>query len=528
MYLYRQWLCNKENMMGVLRFNGLVVLAAVSVAGLYAADDIRLANAVQNQDSATVRELLKQHVDVNAMQPDGMTALIWAAHNDDLETADALVKAGANVKALNRYGVQAIGEAAANGSAPMVELLLKAGADPNTELTEGETILMAASRTGNEAVVKTLLDHNARVNAKEGWHGETALMWAAGENHAGVVKLLVEHGADVNAQATHLIYPDMKKGPATVFSSYPPGGLTVLMEAARENAMEAAQALIAAGAKVDQRDPNGLSAMVIAAANTHWDMANLLLEHGADPSDGSLWQAVEMRDSTHIIHASSNHADTLSSLDYIKALLAHGAKPDSMLPHALPAKKALGGQPGAPIDATPLYRAAKSADLPVMQQLLEKGADARHAGKNGSTPLMSAAQSGVVGAGGTSGEQAAPEEDLIAAIKLCMEYGADINAADATGQTALHLAASKGSDRIVEYLAKHGAKLDAKDKRDRTPLDVAMGVGGGPAAVGGGVTRNVEAHESTAALLRKLMGVPEEAKSGDGKKPAEPKEVAQK
>jgi ankyrin repeat protein len=275
--------------------------------------------------------------------------------------------------------------------------------------------------------------------------------------------------------------------------------------------------------------------MVIAAANGHWDIANLLLEKGADPNDGSLWQAVETRDSVHIVRAASNHAENTSSIDFIKALLAKGAKADSELPNALPAKKALGGQAGAPADATPLWRAAKSADLEVMQLLLEKGADANKAGKNGSTPLMSAAQVGEA-AGGTSDERPASTADLIKAIRLCMEYGGDVNAADSTGMTPLLLAASKGSDEIVEYLATHGAKLDAKDKRGRTAVEIALGKNpGGPAA--GGVARATP-HESTAALLRKLQGLPaEDAKSDDksttteksgDKKPAEPKEVAAK
>jgi ankyrin repeat protein len=307
------------------------------------------------------------------------------------------------------------------------------------------------------------------------------------------------------------------------------------MEAARENSVEAAQALLDGGANADERDPNKLSAMVIAAANAHWDMANLLLEKGGDPNDGSLWQAVETRDSVHVIHAASNHADTLTSMDFIKALLAKGAKPDSLLPNALPAKKALGGQAGAPADATPLWRAAKSADLEVMALLLEKGADASKTGKNGSTPLMSAAQAGDVSGGGTSDERSAPPADLIKAIKLCMEYGADVNAADSTGMTPLLLAASRGSDEIVEYLATHGAKLDAKDKRGRTAIDIALGKN---ATAGAGGAGRVTPHESTAALLRKLQGLPaEDAKAdenkdttqkSDDKKPVEPKEVAEK
>jgi ankyrin repeat protein len=518
------------------RSNCLLIVVSITAGMLCAADDLRLVNAVQVQDTTSIKTLLSQHIDVNAMQPDGMTALIWAAHNDDIDTVTALIKAGANVKLTNKDGIPALYEAAVNGDPAMVELLLKAGADANTTVSDGQTMLMTASRTGNVAVVKMLLDHGAKVNAIEGWHGENALIWAAAENHAAVVKLLIERGADPNANATHLIYPPMKKLAGDVFSPYPPGGLTPLMEAARQNALEAAQALVEGGAKVDDRDPENASAMVIAAANTHWDLANYLLEHGADPNDGSIWMAAEERDSVQTIHASSNHEETLTSLDFIKNLLAKGAKTDSLLTKALTAKKALGGNTVAPIDATALWRAARSADLELMQLLLDHGADVNKASRNDSTPLMSAAQAGSLGGGaGNRDEHSATDADLIKAIRLCMEYGGDVNAADSTGMTPLLLAASKGSDQIVQYLATHGARLDAKDKRGRTAIEVALNKGG-PALDANGHSL---VHENTAALLRKLQGLPaEDAKTGekpameksnaDDRKSAEPKEVAGK
>src|SRR5437763_1526482 len=89
-----------------------------------------LADAMEKLDRAAIRTLLKKRADVNAAQPDRMTALHWAAYQDDLESARLLVKAGANVKAENRYGVTPLSLACANGSTELVELLLAAGADP--------------------------------------------------------------------------------------------------------------------------------------------------------------------------------------------------------------------------------------------------------------------------------------------------------------------------------------------------------------------------------------------------------------
>jgi ankyrin repeat protein len=478
----------------------LHILALVPVLGMVAAGaDTRLADAAQNGDTATVRTLLQQHVDVNAPQIDGATALLWAAHNDDVAAAEMLIRAGANANAANRYGISPIAEAATNGSAAMTELLLKAGADANTTLPEGDTVLMLASRTGNVAVVQALLDHKAEVNAKEGWHGETALMWAAGENHADVVSLLIAHGADPNAQATHLEYPDMKKGPAQVMSSYPSGGLTVLMEAARQDAIEAAKALLKGGVDPNRKDPDGHSALTIAIANAHFDLADLLIENGADPSDGSLVEAVDVRNSD-ILRAANNRVDQKNVMDIIQALLAHGAKPDSTMPSSMPNKKAFGGGPSVPSDSTAFYRAAKSADLTVMRLLIDKGADAKHALKDGATPLMASAGLGGRGPAGGGEDSGPTEAEMIDAIKLCLDHGADINAVDGTGMTALHGAAQKGKDQVVQFLADHGAKLDLRDKRGRTALDVANGVTGGVAFA------RPTVHESTVALLRKLMG----------------------
>ncbi len=465
--------------------------------------DTKLADAVQNGDIATVRALLKQHVDVNAPQADGMTPLLWASHNDDTAAADLLLKAGANVKLANRYGILPISEAATNGSAQMLELLIKAGADPNTALPEGDTPLMLASRTGNAAAVKVLLDHHADPNTKEGWHGETALMWAAGENHPDVVKMLAAAGADVNAQATHLQYANMKKVDAGVFSSYPAGGLTALIEAVRENAYDSAAALLDAGANPNQKDASEMTPLIVAITNAHWDMANLLLDKGADPNDGSMFQIVEVRNADQVVRAATNRPDKTTLIDVLNSLLAHGANPDSKLAKSFPAHKALGGAPGAPLDATGFYRAAKASDLEVMNILLAKGANPNIVLKDGSTPLMAAAGIGHRGGAGGAPKEA-PDADIITAVRMCLYYGDDINAADATGMTALHAAAQLGNNTTVQYLVAHGAKMDLKDKRNRTPLDIANGAAGGTQP-----GQRSDPHPATAALLRKLQGLPE-------------------
>src|SRR5262245_43890613 len=132
------------------------MLMLLSAAGFGAPADLRLVEAVRNGDRGAVRKLMP-NVDVNSAQPDGATALAWAAHNDDEESAELLIRAGANVNAANEYGATPLSLACTNGSAAMVEKLLKAGAEANAALLSGETVLMTCARTGDADAVKALV-----------------------------------------------------------------------------------------------------------------------------------------------------------------------------------------------------------------------------------------------------------------------------------------------------------------------------------------------------------------------------------
>src|SRR4051812_40748691 len=131
-----------------------VLAATIGLSG--ASTDLRLVEAVKSRNTEAIRSLLRGGVDVNAPQPDGATALHWAAHNDDQAAADLLIRAGANLNATNELGATPLWIAAAQGSAVMVATLLQAGANPNVALDEGETPLMAAARTGTVDAVKLL------------------------------------------------------------------------------------------------------------------------------------------------------------------------------------------------------------------------------------------------------------------------------------------------------------------------------------------------------------------------------------
>ena len=102
-----------------------------------------LADAVQHGDTQAIQALLNKKVDVNAPQPDGATALHWAAYRSDAESAAALIRAGADVNAKNRYGVTPLALAADEGNPAVLDILLKAGAKPNDPINfanSGETL----------------------------------------------------------------------------------------------------------------------------------------------------------------------------------------------------------------------------------------------------------------------------------------------------------------------------------------------------------------------------------------------------
>ncbi len=174
-------------------------ILCATVLMMAAADDVRVANAAMKGDKDAVRALVKQAVDVNAAQGDGMTALHWAALNNDAELAQMLLYAGANVRATTRIGgYTPLFMAAKGGAAPVIDALLKAGADPKTKGTDGLTALMMAAMAGNRESVRLLLEHGADVDAKESEHGQTPLIFAAAFDRPDVIEELARHGADLN------------------------------------------------------------------------------------------------------------------------------------------------------------------------------------------------------------------------------------------------------------------------------------------------------------------------------------------
>lgn len=463
----------------------IVVLSIASVAGAQQKSSA-LAEAAKNRDKQAVRALLNQRADVNTSRPDGTTALHWAAHWDDLEIVDLLIRAGAAVNATDDHGVTPLLLAAENGNAAIVERLLGAGANPNAVLPTGETVLMTAARTGNAEVVKALLARGADVNAKENTQGQTALMWAASEKNLAVVRTLLEHGADIHTRSGST------------------NGFTALYFAAREGSLDIVRLLVAKGANGNEAAKDGSSPLLVATVRGHVALAKFLLEQGADPNaDGAgytplhwaagTWEG-ELTGVRGIVPPPSGEWTALAGLpgpeklDFIKALLAHGANPNARAKRT-PERFGAGGGPNL-VGGTPFLIAAMSADVGLMRFLMENGADPRLTTNATVTPLM-------VAAGLNRNEESRiTETKALEAVKfLVEETGADVNFANNAGDTALHAAAAAAADQLVQYLADKGANLNVTNKRGWSPLTMADGIY---------VNATFQIRQSTAALLRKL------------------------
>jgi ankyrin repeat protein len=489
-----------------MRYTSRIALVALlSVASLSAGPrESSLSEAIQAGDRQAIQKLLKDPAAVKATEADGTTPLHWAVRADDIETSKALLNAGANASAANRYGVTPLSLAAVNGNAALIEALLAAGASANTVVSKGQTVLMTAARTGNPAAARVLIEHGADVNARESQLGETALMWAASENQAKVVTLLASRGADINARSSTIQFPKDRFGLEGVLTILPHGNWTPLMYAARDGGVDAARALAKAGAEVNATDPDGTTALILAIMNAHYDTAIAILEAGADPNItdkagmAALYAAVDMSSLGEVYGMPPRKVnDTLKPTDVMSRLIAKGAVVDALLKSPTLQRNHTPGEGQLGAGTTPLMRAARNGDFAAMQILLAAGADPTLKQPRGTTALMMA--SGLGRGLGVFAKDYGTEADLRQAVELLVERNVDVNASTDDGITAIHLAAQGGLDSIVRVLAKAGARLDVKDKRGRTPVDMAMGVGGRGRAGG-----PPPVYERTAKLLKEL------------------------
>lgn len=491
------------------RGSAAACLGACLLTALAQADDAaRLADAAMNRDVDAVRALIREAADPDALGAYGTPALLWLVRYEDLDTARLLLDLGADPDLDNAHGLTPLHLAVANGDLDMVDLLLEAGADPNLPDRTGEPPLFGAVRIGQEAIAALLLQHGAEVDAREPRYAQTALHVAAREAQFASARLLLEHGADVLAGTEAGEVPAFRlpsdnagsKGVGIVRGGWPehgmrypvPGAKSPLLYATRNGNLAMTRLLLDFGAELEQADANGVTPLLNAILNAsvardgrhseHLATAQYLIERGADVNavdwygETPLWAAVDLRNLDLSGPGRDNGIDRERVLGLIERLLGAGAAPNARIQEYPPERRfitRLGSLSWVDFTGqTPFLRAALAGDTTIMTLLLEHGADPNIATFAGTTPLMAAA--GVNWVVNQTFDEGA--DALLAAVELAHSLGNDIDAANSMGLTAIHGAANRGSNQIIEYLAAQGATLGVADREGRTPIAWAEGV----------------------------------------------------
>ena len=498
-------------------FLGALCLAALVLA---APADTPVADAAMQGDIDTVRSLLRQGMDVNAAQGDGMTALHWAAFTDNVDIARMLSYAGANMEAATRINAMTpLVLAARNGSGAMVAALIEGGADANGTMATGTTPLMFAAAAGSFGAVEALLDAGADANATEIAQGQTPLMFAASYDRGGVIKILVDRGADVS-MTTKVVdmsnrgrgFGQRNQGGGGQQAAQARGGRGARGGAAPDDTPDDPSRFLSAsglpaqsapGSVIRQRETltaaapagrgrgdrnsrittlGGMTSLLFAAREGFTDAADALLAAGADINQVSPGDK-----STALLVATIN-----GHFDLAMHLLERGADPTlASAQGATPLYTTINvrwaPEAGYP---QPEWQQNETTYLELMQALIDRGADvdARLANELWYT-AYTFDLSRVNPSGSTAFWRAAQVVD-IDAMKFLIANGADTEIATNDNVKPIHVATGggvHGNDEIiaptgwlagVEFLVEvAGADVNAKDDSLLTPLHNAASIG---------------------------------------------------
>ncbi len=485
--------------------------------------------AAKSGQGSMVAALLDAGADPNEATTNGTTALMLAAAAGSVEGSAALLDRGAAIDATeNAMGETALMFASAYDRAAVVELLSARGANvaASTKVVDAAAIEKEHTELRRERQKKFgVFAQGQGGRAQEDGEGEEEEGKSSGGNvFAKLFGWMVPGGGDAKKddEPKALTYGQLVGNQ---------GGMTALHLAARQGNARTVEALLAAGADVnapsagDQTTP-----LLIATVNGHFDLAKTLLDKGADPNLASeagatpLYAAVNVTWAPKALYPQPRAylQQNLSYLDYMKVLLDKGADPNARL------KKKLwysgynfdlsGVDEGG---ATAFWRAAYGGDVEAMQLLKEHGADPNlptvkpqgrprtgdgtretkdlsglppvAVGGPAVTPLQAAAGVGYGEGFAANSHRHHPAGLLRAAKYLVEDCGADVNAVDHEGNTAIHHAASRGDNEMILYLVSKGADVTRVNREGQTTADMANGP-----------VQRVQPFPETVALLEKL------------------------
>jgi ankyrin repeat protein len=494
--------------------------------------------AARNGDTELTQMLLFAGANVKATtRLGGYTPLMMAAEQGHATVIAALLSGGADAKAANALGTTSLMLAAASGNSQAVTTLVENGAEIEAkEKTFGQTPLMFAASNNRIEAIQALVKAGANVKATSKVNNVGSLSGAEQQFLAQASGSGNQAGGNGQGRNGQVVAPGAGQAPAAGggggrggFGGKPgvdrpffyneligtQGGHSALILAARSGYVDAVKTLVAAGADVNQNSVGDkTSPMLIAAINGHFDLAKWLLDQGANPNAASengvtpLYAALNVTWAPRALYPQPRafNQQQITYLDFMKALIEKGADPNKRLTKKVWYSEYNFDLAGVDeVGATPFWRAAFAGDVPAMQLLFDHGADPnistmRPAGRRplgdagaareskdvsglapiplggpGIPPLQAAAGVGF-GEGFAANSHIHSPAGFLPGIKWLIEVaGAEVNAVDHDGNTALHHAAARGDVESILYLVSKGADVTKVNREGQTVADMANG-----------------------------------------------------